>query len=279
MGGAHAADAGRIPHPRRSLNGDIVTSAGSYGAWIPAPILWDPELPPEAKLFAGRVHALTHKNGYCNASNAFFAKEFGVSGRAVRRWLEQLEHRGHFTRIGHGRARKIYASTRTIESGNPDNPVRSTRTIESSVVKESSNRVELELPMESDSPEPDTSLESEVFDYWRERRASAMGKTSGPRMQPTKGRMSKIRGRLAEGYSVDDLKAAVDGCLSRDFNVENGYTDISLICRSQEKVEQYLHAARNGNGRPSRAMSTQEWLEREGMTAEEYKRELEEFDW
>lgn len=131
----------------------------------------------------------------------------------------------------------------------------------------------------SDSPEPDTSPESEVFDYWRERRASAMGKTSGPQMQPTKGRMSKIRGRLAEGYSVDDLKAAVDGCLSRDFNVENGYTDISLICRSQEKVEQYLHAARNGNGRPSRAMSTQEWLEREGMTAEEYKRELEEFDW
>ena len=58
-------------------------------------------------------------------------------------------------------------------------------------------------------------------------------------MQPTGKRVSKIRARLGEGYSPDQLKDAVLGCLSNPFNVERGYTDIELICRSQAKVEQY----------------------------------------
>lgn len=91
----------------------------------------------------------------------------------------------------------------------------------------------------------------EVFEYWRTRRAQVIGKDSGPPMQPTAKRMSKIRARLKQGYSPDQLKQAVDGCLSRQHNVDGGYLDIELICRDQTKVELYRTAAKKA-GRPRR---------------------------
>jgi hypothetical protein len=59
----------------------------------------------------------------------------------------------------------------------------------------------------------------------------------------------KIRGRLEEGYTVDQLKAAVDGCGGSSFHQgdnERGhrYDDITLICRSGSKVEQFIEMTR-----------------------------------
>ena len=79
----------------------------------------------------------------------------------------------------------------------------------------------------------------EVFDYWEKRRAEVLGKTTGPAMKATEKRLSKIRARLNEEYTPEQLREAVDGCLSNPFNVENGHLDIELICRDQAKVEQY----------------------------------------
>jgi len=86
----------------------------------------------------------------------------------------------------------------------------------------------------------------DVFEYWETAREEAIGKTSGPPMQPTKKRLSKINARLAEGYSVEQLKEAVDGCLSNCWNIEGGHTDIELICRDQAHVERYRAWHQNG---------------------------------
>jgi len=86
----------------------------------------------------------------------------------------------------------------------------------------------------------------EVFSYWQDQRAKAVGKTSGPPMKPTRLRMSKIQRRLSEGYTGGELKEAVDGCLSNPRNLQGGHTDIELICRDQAHVEQYLAWYRNG---------------------------------
>jgi hypothetical protein len=94
----------------------------------------------------------------------------------------------------------------------------------------------------------------EVFEYWRTQRATAVGKDSGPPMQPTRKRLSRIRGRIGEGYTVDELKEAIDGCLSNQWNVDGGYTDIERICRDQDHVEQYKAWARNGP--PGRTSNT-----------------------
>ena len=70
-------------------------------------------------------------------------------------------------------------------------------------------------------------------------------------MKRTRKRLSKISARLREGYSVDDLQHAIDGCLSNQSNVDGGYLDIELICRDQQHVEQYLAWFKNGRNRDS----------------------------
>ena len=85
-----------------------------------------------------------------------------------------------------------------------------------------------------------SSEEQEVFDYWQERRKLALNLNGGPPMTPTDKRISKIRGRLKEGYAVEALKNAVDGCMTNKLNIEGGFVDIELICRDQQHVEQYL---------------------------------------
>ena len=90
---------------------------------------------------------------------------------------------------------------------------------------------------------------SEVWDYWQAKRSRVVG-MSGPDMKKTNARLGAISGRLKDGYTVGQLKEAVDGCLGSDRNVKGGYIDIELICRSQSKVEQYRQWKASG-GRPS----------------------------
>lgn len=92
-------------------------------------------------------------------------------------------------------------------------------------------------------PQPPASV-SLVFDHWK----SVM---SHPDARLVPKRKKLIEARLREGYSVDDLKAAVDGCKASDFHQgknDSGkvYDDLTLILRSGDKVEQF----KNGNGHP-----------------------------
>jgi len=81
-----------------------------------------------------------------------------------------------------------------------------------------------------------------VFDYWKDR-------TRHPDAKLTSEREMKIRGRLEEGYTVEQLQEAVEGCRGSPFHQgdnERGhrYDDITLICRSGSKVEQFVEMAR-----------------------------------
>lgn len=100
-------------------------------------------------------------------------------------------------------------------------------------------------PSETPTEQPPSELVQEVFDRWAagEERTGGL---KGPRL--TKGRRDKIRARLKEGYSVDQLKQAVDGYHSSPFHLGTNdrggrYTDLTLICRSGEYVEQGIQLA------------------------------------
>ncbi len=89
-----------------------------------------------------------------------------------------------------------------------------------------------------------------VFDYWNKKRSAVLpGRRRTAKATPK--RLSKVKDRLAEGCTVDDLKLAVDGCLGNPFNVEGGYVDLELICRDDSKVTQYLQWARKNGARQS----------------------------
>jgi len=115
----------------------------------------------------------------------------------------------------------------------------------------------------------------DVFEYW----VMVMGKTDKALLTP--GRRQKIKARLREGYSVDQLKRAIDGCRASEFHQgmnDKGrkFDDLDLICRSGEKVEQFIEYAAggtnaNGKDRP-RKESTGERRVRE--TAESIARDL-----
>lgn len=95
----------------------------------------------------------------------------------------------------------------------------------------------------SDTPAAAVGLEAAalaIFWYWAEERYLALGVNGRkPKQVATAKRLAKIRARLREGYTPDDLRRAIDGVLASDFHIQNGYTDIELICRDQAHVDRY----------------------------------------
>src|SRR5262245_20858244 len=80
-----------------------------------------------------------------------------------------------------------------------------------------------------------------VFEYWK----SQMGH---PKAQLSDDREKAITARLKNGYTLEDIKLAIDGCKASGFHQgENGqgrkYDDIELICRKGSKLEQFIEMA------------------------------------
>lgn len=69
----------------------------SYYAIIPAEVRYDKDLPPNAKLLYGEITALCNKEGYCFASNEYFANLYGVSKRSITGWIAALADKGYIT--------------------------------------------------------------------------------------------------------------------------------------------------------------------------------------
>jgi uncharacterized protein YdaU (DUF1376 family) len=86
--------------------------------------------------------------------------------------------------------------------------------------------------------EPKASKDAEsVFLYWQQQ-------THKPSAKFTPGRKRKVQARLKEGYSVEQLKNAIDGCLASEFHQgknDSGMVldDLTLICRDGEHVERF----------------------------------------
>lgn len=108
--------------------------------------------------------------------------------------------------------------------------------------------------MEEDMYEVKTSLvdvsvinisadKKELFIYWTQ-------KMNHPRAKLDKKRESVIQKALELGYSVVDLKQAIDGCAQTPFNMGKNdrqqiYDDISLIFRDAEHIERFINNANN----------------------------------
>lgn len=91
-----------------------------------------------------------------------------------------------------------------------------------------------------------------VFAYWQER--------LHPRAKLTSDRVRRLVQRLTEGYTVEELCEAVDGCAASQFHREGHHTDLTLICRSAAHVDRFRAL------RPERRAAQQE---RERLTDDE----------
>ena len=67
---------------------------GYYGI-LPANIRYDKDLKPMEKIMYSELTALCNKNGYCNATNSYFAELYEVSKNTVSLWIGDLEKAGY----------------------------------------------------------------------------------------------------------------------------------------------------------------------------------------
>lgn len=86
----------------------------SYYAIIPADVRYS-NIPPSAKLMYGEITALSGKEGYCWASNKYFAELYNVSRETVSRWIKQLVEAGFINKhIEYGKNKEVLRRKLTI---------------------------------------------------------------------------------------------------------------------------------------------------------------------
>lgn len=69
----------------------------SYYGIIPANVRYDRSLTPNAKLLFSEITVMTKKEGYCWASNNYFADVFSVSPQAISKWIKALSDKGYIS--------------------------------------------------------------------------------------------------------------------------------------------------------------------------------------
>lgn len=67
----------------------------NYYAIIPANVRYDTELKDKAKLLYGEIVALSNKEGYCWATNNYFAELYGVSKMTISRLIQELASKNY----------------------------------------------------------------------------------------------------------------------------------------------------------------------------------------
>ena len=68
--------------------------AGYFGI-LPSNVRYDKSLQPSAKLLYVEITALCRKQGYCWATNAYFAELFNTTERTIKRWVKTLCDKGY----------------------------------------------------------------------------------------------------------------------------------------------------------------------------------------
>lgn len=108
----------------------------------------------------------------------------------------------------------------------------------------------LEEPSEEPSVKPPPPA-TRVFERWKETFNHSKSVFDSKRLKA-------VNARLRDGYSVDDLFAAIEGCARSPHHMGQNqrhevYDDIELICRDSAHVESFIAKAGKPNGRNGRA--------------------------
>ena len=95
-----------------------------YYAVLPAPVRYDDSIPANAKLLYGEISALIGSEGYCFASNSYFASLYKLSERTISGLISTLHDAKYIIvqverdRAGKVTNRKIYLTASAVE-GHP----------------------------------------------------------------------------------------------------------------------------------------------------------------
>ncbi len=99
-----------------------------------------------------------------------------------------------------------------------------------------------------------------IFERCCTLREERLGKVSGPPLQLTKARRSKISARLQEGFTVADLKDAAAGFYADTWEDRDKHLDPVHCFKNDETVRRWMAAHRNGAGTRPASVQEAKWL-------------------
>lgn len=172
----------------------------NYYAIIPADVRYDKNLTDKEKLLYGEITALSNAEGYCWASNEYFANLYGSSTRTIRSSITNLEEKGYIRReliykTGSKEVEKrlLYPMTKISSPGEKNFPTPEEKNFlynNTSMNNTSINNKEKEIYKEKESfqkptideireycEERNNGINAETFYYFYESKGWLVGKT------------------------------------------------------------------------------------------------------
>lgn len=216
-------------------------------AYIPASVLHSNKLNSSQKVLWGIIFATVTENGVSYVSNEWLSQQRNVSISTVEKNLRELDQSGYLERntikedeFGDALRRELIPIHHPAQiTGTPEQRKPRKNKEKKKEPKKKRNKKETKETNATHERNTQThSVTQEVFNFWKSLRKNRLPDARKPKL--TEAREMAIQDRLDEGYSVEDLKQAIAGCFSNDWNVERGFTGITLICRNADKVEQYI---------------------------------------
>ena len=100
-------------------NQNAPSARPSYWAVLPAEIRYDDRIPANAKILYAEISSLTGSEGYCWATDDYFARLYQITERSVRRLLAALEDQGYIRIEEERENHNILAARRIFAGLNP----------------------------------------------------------------------------------------------------------------------------------------------------------------
>lgn len=204
-------------------------------------------LPVASKALAPMLWLIAseHEDGEFDGSVEFLSFRLRWNEEEIAAGVKPLIEKGFFVVSSGALADRYQCATPETEAeteGETEKETEKSQTNGASAPAESAK--EPDAGHERQKP-PLTKMAEEVFNHWREVMGHPQAKFSAG-----DDRSKKVIQQLKAGYSVDDLKLAVDGCAKTPHNMGDNdrgqrYDGLNVICKNGDNVDRFIRTARN----------------------------------
>ena len=179
-----------------------------YFAIIPAEVRYDPDLRPNEKLLFGEITALASKEGFCWATNNYFATLFGVSTRVITTWISNLKKKGYIKVFSDRDANKVIQRRIYIGLKPPEGVEQNFQG--GGIKVPGGYGTKLPGGMEQKFQENNTSKNNTYLNNTSNDILSYFNEKMGKNLKMTDSLKKLIHGRLNEGFTLEDFKKVID---------------------------------------------------------------------
>ena len=226
----------------------------SFYAILPATVRYDKRLKPIVRILFAEITALANKQGYCTASNSYFAENYDLATATVSRHISQLTALGyvrHEVDTQAGNVRKLYPNTTPPIDRTVNTPIdrtvkallteRSTSNNTTSIIEDISKDISIVVFDENDAAAASSKKEPIPYALI----VDALNKAAGTGYKAaTKTTRTAIAARWAEGFRLEDFFAVIEDRADKWRTDEKMREFLRPPTLFSTKFESYLNAAK-----------------------------------